>query len=84
MADWSDPARVGPVLDFLTGPRARAGFVPSGRLRGLALVADDQPWRHGTGAEVRGPGLLLAMAVLGREPAYAGLTGPGVERLAAA
>lgn len=82
VADWSDdPTRVRPVLDFLTGPRALTGFVRPGRVRGLGLVADDQDWRHGRGAEVRGPGLLLALGILGRAPAIDRLTGDGVASL---
>ncbi len=82
VSDWASPARLVPVLDFLTGPRARAGFVPPGRLRGVALAAEDQDWRHGDGVGVRGPSLLLAMAVLGRRPAVATLSGEGVPLLA--
>ncbi|MFN2523310.1 MAG: maleylpyruvate isomerase family mycothiol-dependent enzyme [Mycobacteriales bacterium] len=81
--DWGDPARLRPVLDFLTGVRARAGFVPPGRLRGLALVADDLDWSTGDGDEVRGPALGLIMAVLGRPAAHPLLTGAGVPVLAA-
>ena len=83
LADWSPPSRLLPVLGFLTSGRARAGFVPPGRLRGLALEATDQDWRHGTGQVVSGPSLLLAMAVLGRREAAPGLTGDGVELLEA-
>jgi uncharacterized protein (TIGR03083 family) len=83
VADWGDPARLRPVLEFLTGPRARAGFVPAGRLRDVALVAEDQEWRHGEGAVVRGPSLPLAMAVLGRDVAFGAVSGEGVARLAA-
>lgn len=82
VADWAAPARLRPVLDFLTGPRAYAGFVPRGRLRGVALAAEDQDWRHGGGAPVRGPSLLLAMAVLGRERAMAAVCGEGAALLA--
>ena len=77
-ADWADPVRLLPVLDFLVSPRARAGFVPSGRTRGLRLVATDQSWAHGDGAEVRGPSLALAMAVLGRPAALPSLNGDGL------
>lgn len=80
--DWAAPDRLGPVLDFLTSPRALAGFVPPGRLRGLTLRADDVPWERGSGPEVRGPALLLAMGILGREQALPGLAGEGVTRLA--
>lgn len=82
VADWSAPSRVLPVLDFLTGRRARAAFVPGGRLRGVALVAQDQDWRWGDGAVVRGPSLVLAMAVLGREAAFPALSGEGLPLLA--
>lgn len=82
VADWSDdPARITPVLDFLTGPLALTGFVRPGRVRGLALNASDQDWRHGRGAQVRGPSLLLALGILGRAPAIDGLTGEGVAQL---
>ena len=81
VADWGDPGRLRPVLDFLTGPKALLGFVPRGRLRGVALQAEDLDWSHGSGAVVRGPALLLAMGVLGRQAALAGLTGEGVARL---
>ncbi|MCU1672571.1 MAG: hypothetical protein JWN77_684 [Frankiales bacterium] len=70
------------MLDFPTGVRARAGFVPPRRLRGLRLVADDLGWTWGAGAEVRGPALPLAMAVLGRPAAHPLLAGPGVALLA--
>lgn len=75
--DWGEPARLRPVLDFLVSTRARGAFVPRGRLRGLRLVATEPDWSHGSGAEVRGTGLHLAMAVLGRPAAFRLLTGPG-------
>lgn len=81
VADWSSPSRLVPVLRFLTSRRALAGFVPPGRLRGVALVATDQEWRHGDGATVSGPSLLLAMAVLGRRAAMSGVAGDGVPLL---
>ena len=76
-ADWSSPSRLLPVLGFLTSPRARAGFVPPRRLRGVRLVAEDQDWRHGGGAVVRGSSLALVMGVLGRGAAAAHLSGEG-------
>lgn len=82
-SDWASASRLLPVLDFLTGLRARAGFVPPGRLNGVELVAEDQDWRHGEGAVVRGPSLALAMAVLGRRAAAAHLSGPGAAVLIA-
>lgn len=66
------------VLDFLVGPKARTGFVPRGRLDGLALRATDQEWVHGSGREVAGPSEALAMAAAGRPAALAELTGPGM------
>ncbi|GAC1374527.1 MAG: maleylpyruvate isomerase family mycothiol-dependent enzyme [Acidimicrobiales bacterium] len=79
--DWGDPARLIPVLHFLVSPRALAGFVPRNRLRGLLLVSDDPQWRHGHGQEAAGPGLALAMAMLGRSVALPHLRGEGVTRL---
>ena len=69
------------VLDFLVSRRARLGFVPRGRLDGLQLVADDQDWAHGSGAEVRGPSEAVALAVLGRTVALPELSGEGVALL---
>lgn len=79
--DWGRPERLRPALDFLVSPRARAGFVPGNRLKGLRLVADDQEWAHGRGAEVKGPSLAVAMAVLGRPAALPSLQGEGVKAL---
>jgi uncharacterized protein (TIGR03083 family) len=80
-ADWAEPARLRPVLEFLVTPRARAGFVPKGRTRGLRFVATDQTWARGDGAEVSGPSLALAMAILGRPAALVALRGDGVHAL---
>lgn len=81
IADWSTPSRLKPVLDFLTSARAGVSFVPPRRLRGVALMAEDQEWRRGEGALVKGPSLVLAMAVLGREPALSAVSGEGVPLL---
>lgn len=80
-ADWGDPARLVPVLRFLTSRRAALGFVPRGRLRGVALLAEDVGLQSGSGAPVHGPALVVAMAVLGRPEALPLLTGEGVARL---
>jgi hypothetical protein len=80
-ADGGDPARLRPVLGFLVGPLAIGGSLPPSRRAGLHLVASDQPWEHGSGAEVRGPSLSLALALLGRRPALEDLCGDGVEVL---
>ena len=81
--DWGDPTRLRPALDFLVSPRAHVGFVPRKRLQGLRLVANDQEWAHGTGREVVGPSLALAMGILGRPAAQPELRGAGVAALAA-
>jgi hypothetical protein len=59
------------------------GFVPAGRVRNLRLVADDVDWEHGAGAEVRRPGLAVALGILGRPAAARQLSGDGVAALAA-
>ena len=55
------------------------GLMPE---KGLRLVAPDIVWWSGTGPEVRGPGETLLMALNGRGPALADLTGDGVPVLA--
>ena len=80
--DWGDPRRLRPVLAFLVSPLAVAGFLPPSRRAGLRLAADDQAWEHGSGAEVRGPSLSLALGLLGRRTALEDLTGDGVQVLA--
>jgi len=79
--DWGDPTRLRPVLDFLTDPRSSPHLVPPDRLRGVALLAEDQDWRHGEGPVVRGPSLALAMGALGRDAAFGSLSGEGVATL---
>ncbi|WP_123393062.1 maleylpyruvate isomerase family mycothiol-dependent enzyme [Nocardioides aurantiacus] len=76
-----DPAGWRPVLDFVVSGRRASGFVPKGRLTGLRLVATDQDWAHGDGAEVRGTSEALALAVSGRPVVLPELTGPGVATL---
>lgn len=73
-----EPSRLRIVLDFLASPAARRGFVPNGRLDGLRLEADDVDWSCGEGAPVRGHGEALMLAMTGRAPALADLTGDGV------
>ena len=72
-----DDDQVGWALDFLTGPRP-FGFVPRGRLRGIALHSTDIGRSWSTGAEIRGPAALLMMAVAGRVDTLEMLEGPGV------
>jgi hypothetical protein len=81
LADWGNPERLRPVLDFLVQPKGRAGFVDAGRLRGVKLITTDLDWEHGTGAEARGPALAMAMAVLGRSAALPQLSGHGAAAL---
>ena len=51
------------------------------RIAGLKLVATDIDWTHGDGAEVRGPGEALLMAMCGRKSALDDLSGDGVATL---
>jgi uncharacterized protein (TIGR03083 family) len=53
------------------------------RIADLRLVATDVDWSHGSGPEVRGPGLALLMAITGRAPAVTDLSGDGAATLAA-
>lgn len=69
------------VLEFLTGPDARRGFVPASRIAGLRFIATDVDWSTGTGPEVIGSGEAVMMAVAGRGVALADLTGAGVADL---
>ncbi len=75
--------RVRAALDFLVSPRARLGFVRRGRLAGLRLVATDLDWAGGQGAEVRGTGEALLLAMVARPVVLPELTGPGAAVLAA-
>ena len=51
------------------------------RVAGLTLHATDAQWSHGTGPEVAGPILAIAMAMTGRSAALADLAGDGVQIL---
>lgn len=71
--------RLRTALDFaLYAPTIRGAW----RARGLRLVASDGDWSHGKGAEVRGPGEALLMAMAGRRDALKDLSGPGTTDLA--
>ena len=48
------------------------------RVASLHLIATDMDWTWGEGAEVRGTGEALLMAMVGRTPALDDLTGDGV------
>jgi uncharacterized protein (TIGR03083 family) len=51
------------------------------RSDGLRLVATDVDWSTGSGPEVRGPGMSLILAMVGRAAALADCEGDGVETL---
>jgi len=71
--------RLRTALDFsLYAPTIRGAW----RARGVRLVADDSDWSHGKGAEVRGPGEALLMAMAGRRDALKDLSGPGMTDIA--
>ncbi len=77
LAFCPDHQQVEWALEFLTGPRP-FGFVPRGRLSGIALHSTDIGRSWGTGAEICGPAALVMMAVAGRIDILAMLEGPGV------
>ncbi|MGV0794615.1 maleylpyruvate isomerase family mycothiol-dependent enzyme [Mycolicibacterium sp. XJ1819] len=52
------------------------------RTRGVRMVATDLDWSHGKGAEVRGSGEAVLMAMAGRAAALDDLDGPGKAKLA--
>jgi uncharacterized protein (TIGR03083 family) len=67
------------ALDFtLTAPRLLGAW----QVRGVRLVATDLDWSHGKGAEVRGTGEAVLMAMAGRAAALDDLEGPGRAKLA--
>lgn len=68
------------ALDFLTGPHP-FGFVPRGRLRGIALHGTDTGRSWGEGSEIRGPAALLMMAATGRAGTLNMVEGPGLDLL---
>jgi uncharacterized protein (TIGR03083 family) len=70
--------RLVPVLDFALG----APTLPARKnATGLRLTATDIPWTSGTGAEVRGPGESLLVALAGRPHSLDELSGPGLPTL---
>ncbi|MGW0182908.1 maleylpyruvate isomerase family mycothiol-dependent enzyme [Nocardia sp. NPDC003345] len=79
LAGGPDPGAVTEVARFF----AARDFTVSGRTvtKGLHLTATDGPFRAGSGPEVRGTTLGLVMAMAGRVPFCAELTGAGVGTL---
>lgn len=73
------------VADWAAGLRwpgtVMVGGTPRHRVAGVTLVADDAPWRHGSGPEVHGTAGTLLLVLTGRPVAGGELTGPGVELL---
>ena len=66
------------ALDFTRySPTIRGAWTA----RRLRLVATDLDWSHGRGAEVRGRGEALLMAMAGRADALKDLSGPGADIL---
>jgi uncharacterized protein (TIGR03083 family) len=77
----AEPAeRWPPVLDFLVSAKARRGFV-AGRLPGLSYRATDVGWSSGSGEQVSGPAVALALAFTGRDARADQLSGPGAPEL---
>jgi uncharacterized protein (TIGR03083 family) len=68
------------VADFYKGSNLVVGA--KRRIEGLRLTATDAEWSHGSGKEVSGPILSLAMAMTGRRAALDDLSGEGVQTLA--
>ena len=73
-----DPWRV--ALELVVTPKARRvfGLLP---LDGVRLAATDLDWTYGSGDEVRGPAIALALTIMGRNARVEDLSGPGVPRL---
>lgn len=68
------------TLDFLVSNKARRGFVGKGLPR-LRFSATDLGWSHGSGDEVSGPAIPLALALLGRPALADQLGGSGLPAL---
>ena len=76
-----DPVALAIALEFLSKGSAK-GFVPKGRIDGLAFEASDLEFRGGTGPDVvRGPGLALCAAICGRRALLDQLSGEGLATL---
>ena len=67
------------VADFFKGSNLLIGA--KRRIAGLALRATDTGWSTGSGPEVTGPHLSLALAMTGRSAALADLSGEGLATL---
>ena len=69
------------VADFFKGSNLLIGSKT--RIAGLTLRATDTQWSTGSGPEVSGPVLSLALAMTGRSAALADLSGDGLATLQA-
>jgi uncharacterized protein (TIGR03083 family) len=69
------------VADFFKGSNLLIGS--KDRIAGLTLRATDTQWSAGSGPEVSGPVLSLALAMTGRAAALADLSGDGLATLQA-
>jgi uncharacterized protein (TIGR03083 family) len=67
------------VADFFKGSNLLIGS--KRRIAGLRLRATDEDWAAGTGPEVSGPLLSLALVMTGRDAALADLSGEGLATL---
>ena len=77
-----DPVAMATTLEFLSRGRAK-GFVPKGRIDGLAFEASDLVIRSGPGPTVvRGPTIALCATLCGRRAYLDQLSGEGAEVLA--
>lgn len=74
-----DPEAANACLDMYT----KASFPVGGkkRISGLRLVTTDTDWSWGSGPEVRGPAMSVMLAMTGRSPALADLSGDGMATL---
>jgi uncharacterized protein (TIGR03083 family) len=80
-------AAFGPTADFCAGARwpstGMLGGSAARRIRGLRLVAEDQEWATGSGAEVHGSGEALLLVLTHRPVGPDELSGPGAPTLMA-
>jgi len=74
--------RLRTALEFLSGPKAKLGFVSPKKVAGLRFVATDLDFAAGDGPEVRGTGEALLLAYTGRAAVLPELTGDGAAILA--
>jgi len=69
------------VLDFFKGSNLLIGSKK--RIEAVSMRATDADWSYGSGPELAGPAISLALAMTGRSAGLQDLTGPGVDVLRA-